>query len=378
MSVCTSQQIAVSQSIINSIQKCDIDGNFLYLPDRVNYTYGKEELASFKGFLNKYKAKWISRKQAFNLPFEALPFVKMVTETGYAPKPNPLAYHPTPKIIVDAILEHAGIRSSYDIDGLRILEPQAGSGAILDGIAEYLTDNTVLHTCELDPINQNTLLRKGYSIQAEDFLAYQPEHHYDFVLCNPPFSTKGDPLAYITHILHAISMLSPYGRLVAVVPSTFDEGDSERKAAFKELCYSNALFDLERFTGGMFDSTPVETSIIVLGGSKLSCPIIPKSLFSDYHNIFEERAHLLLANDPDMLLKRIPKLAESFSQEGLTKLVDDLIAMGNAEQSWLPESFRSYYSDIVRHELDRFSGVSIASPIQLFNSSNCEQLSLML
>ena len=100
----------------------------------------------------------------------------------------------------------------------RILEPSAGNGAILDTITEdipYVYENEIgkkyelttkarlenIYCIEMNPELQMILQQKRYRLLASDFLTYTPDHDFDLLIMNPPFS-QGD-----LHLLHAWEIL---------------------------------------------------------------------------------------------------------------------------------------------------------------------------
>ncbi len=115
-------------------------------------------------------------------------------------------YFPTPTAIVARMIEIAQLPDTP----CSILEPSAGSGAILDMVraAAPAADLVIFE-------RQNSLAEilrlKGYTLTGSDFLACE-QTRVDRVLMNPPFEKYQD----IVHIQRAFTMLKPGGRLVAI------------------------------------------------------------------------------------------------------------------------------------------------------------------
>ena len=122
-------------------------------------------------------------------------------------------YFPTPAALVERMIEAAQIPAWESAGaGLRILEPSAGSGAILDGLKkEY--GNALLHAYERHMSLRNILDLKGYTLWGDDFTEADPTANYDRVLMNPPFENGQD----IEHVRRAFAFLKPGGRLVAIM-----------------------------------------------------------------------------------------------------------------------------------------------------------------
>lgn len=98
-------------------------------------------------------------------------------------------------------------------DSDRILEPEAGTGAILRTIREVAP----LARCDAVEINAALVAHlqaafSGVNVRCGDFLEYQPENLYSKILMNPPFQHAQD----IRHIQHALTLLETGGILTAV------------------------------------------------------------------------------------------------------------------------------------------------------------------
>lgn len=119
-------------------------------------------------------------------------------------------FYPTPPALVRKMLEPF---ASHELANATILEPSAGSGAILDQIASrasYGHKTAKLYCCEQHPELSEILKGKGYRLVSTDFLAFQPQHAFNLIVMNPPFSKGAD------HVLHAWEILDS-GHLVALV-----------------------------------------------------------------------------------------------------------------------------------------------------------------
>jgi protein-L-isoaspartate O-methyltransferase len=155
---------------------------------------------------------------------------------------------PTPPEIARYVVELAGFEP-----GMTVLEPSAGTGALLDEIPKG---------CKIVAIEIDYALARGLSRRYEsrpeilvirdDFLCRSGQ--YDRIIMNPPFDHGSD----IIHIEHARELLAPGGRLVAICA----DGPRQR-AAFAEA-------DLyEPLPEGAFaaQGTGVRTAIVILEAS---------------------------------------------------------------------------------------------------------------
>lgn len=116
-------------------------------------------------------------------------------------------YFPTPAPVVDRMLAEAGIQ-----DGMRVLEPSAGKGNILDR-AQAAHPGAEFTAVELSGRLADLLEAKGYTVHRGDFMEFGEGQRFDRILMNPPFSKYQDA----EHIRHAYGLLEPGGRLVAIM-----------------------------------------------------------------------------------------------------------------------------------------------------------------
>lgn len=150
---------------------------------------------------------------------------------------------PTPPAIARYVVELAGIEP-----GMSVLEPSAGTGALLDA----LPGECAVTAVEIDYRLFERLTRayiKATMIRA-DFLGLVPRH-FDRIIMNPPFDHGSD----IRHIEHARKFLAPGGRLVAICA----DGSRQREAFAEADLY-------EPLPEGTFaaQGTGVRTAIVVL------------------------------------------------------------------------------------------------------------------
>jgi hypothetical protein len=192
--------------------------------------------------LGRLRGRWSVSAQGHVFPFapdatEAL-FAAML-DAGKCPANNPLALFYTPDAVIEELVRYdladrldwwEEYRSQFDLKPLRVLEPSAGTGAIADYIRNRWP-NVELHLVEQDPINVEVLRAKGYTVTHADFAEWQPDHEYDIVIMNPPFSVGGKDV-YQSHITKAFSHLRSGGLLAAVAPAGFQWRSDAANTAF--------------------------------------------------------------------------------------------------------------------------------------------------
>jgi len=193
--------------------------------DRADYAAVNEVLMRIGG-------KWNGSRKAHLFPFDPRPLFAAVVESGMMPAKNPLAFFPTPDAAGDKLF--AMIKEDcLPVSGARVLEPSAGQGALVDAFRRW-SESWQIDCCEMNELNRRVLESKGVNLVGENFLEYRPDHKYDLIPMNPPFSVEGDKKAWITHIEHAWSMLADEGQIVAITPK-FDFQSDKKTVAFREL-----------------------------------------------------------------------------------------------------------------------------------------------
>jgi phospholipid N-methyltransferase len=114
---------------------------------------------------------------------------------------------PTPPEIARRVVELADIQP-----GQRVLEPSAGTGALLDALPH---GGNAIVAVEINGQLVEALQRRfrGVNVHHADFLTLNGElGEFDRIVMNPPFDHGSD----IDHIRHAYAKLKPGGRLVAI------------------------------------------------------------------------------------------------------------------------------------------------------------------
>ena len=126
---------------------------------------------------------------------------------------------PTPPDLAARMVDLAGLAI-----GMRVLEPSAGTGRLLEAFPGIVPFGQVRQTAlqvvavEVNPALAARLACTGLAgtVRCADFLqcsaAAEDLGLFDAVLMNPPFAQGAD----IEHISHALTMLKPGGRLVAL------------------------------------------------------------------------------------------------------------------------------------------------------------------
>lgn len=196
--------------------------------------------------------KWNGRQKAHVFPYDPTEILRAVAASRCKPENNPLDYFPTPKRLVQEILEYTPLSwikslGASENASLHVLEPSAGAGNIVETILDLGPGyHGKTHALELDPLNAAALERlkaKGLaSITQADFLDWfpSPEFHPRIIIMNPPFSNGGNNRAYIDHIFHAWEILKTnpeerFAALIAITPKGWTYGKNKKEEDLKNL-----------------------------------------------------------------------------------------------------------------------------------------------
>lgn len=184
-----------------------------------------------------------------------------------------MGWFPSPPAVVAAVIEEAADYGRR-MEGLRVLEPSAGEGAL--ALAARKAGATV-ECVELHPVRADTLRRAGFVTCQGDFLHLKPadlDAPYDRIIMNPPF----DRGLAIAHVLHALAFLAPGGKLVAVMPAGAEFAEGRRADALRAALDRGVRTRWQDLPPGSFASagTNVNTSLLVY-----QAPATPKRTEAD-------------------------------------------------------------------------------------------------
>ena len=114
-------------------------------------------------------------------------------------------FYPTPEFLIEKLLKpyQRGYGKDLFLEG-NILEPSAGKGDIIKYLLENSRRSTnEIHAIEIVPELQSIIREidsENTALIADDFLKFEPDEFYDYIIMNPPFSNAED------HLLKAIDI----------------------------------------------------------------------------------------------------------------------------------------------------------------------------
>lgn len=158
--------------------------------------------------------KWNRKAGGHTFLLDPRPNVAGLLDNGYLTIERD-GFFQTPAAVVERMKELVTPRG-------RILEPEAGLGAIADNLGALL-DITCI---EKNEQRADALMKNGFRTLCMDFLEYSPDAgKFDTIFMNPPFEEGQE----IDHIRHAYECLAGNGEMVSVMSEgPFFRGD--RKA----------------------------------------------------------------------------------------------------------------------------------------------------
>lgn len=261
----------LSSDVIESLKRCKIEGNTLFLPPisegpLENYQQVRQALLN---------AGATYKKNTFVFKSDAQPFIDRLTNGESVNIKKEFQFFPTPDDIADYLVSLAEIQ-----DGMSVLEPSAGHGSIIEAVyrafPRYMKGPNdapcvTVDFFELMPENRQVLSKRcnsdpswgsRTSWMGDDFLNPTQQHRgYHRVIANPPFSKNQD----IDHIYQMWQHILPGGRLVSVASKHWQVSDNKKEKNFRQWLkkLKAEIIPIER---GQFkeSGTMVETCIIVI------------------------------------------------------------------------------------------------------------------
>lgn len=180
-------------------------------------------------------------------------------------------YYPTPPELVDEIVQP--YLAQFQSQNVRILEPSAGEGSILESITDFdpatkqhhgVHPNSVT-AVELQPELASVLRAKGYPTYEADFLTWTTIKRFTHIFMNPPFKDGA------RHVLHAYRFLDSGGSLVAIINANtlHNVGNNAHRQQLSKVIQESGSVEFfeHRFTSAQ-RTTDVEIAIVTLTREK--------------------------------------------------------------------------------------------------------------
>ena len=242
-----------SWSVEEILKHCTLEDNVMKLP-RVQFN--KKSYADAKKWIEEAGGSWTGGKvQGFTFPFNAERVFSILHEGKRCNLQQEFQFFATPPEVADWLVSLVGV-SADD----KILEPSAGTGAIVDAILRSCPDCNV-DCFELMPENQEQLIKKdGVNLIGEDFLQSQV-NGYTRIIANPPFSGNQD----VDHVIEMYNRLSPGGMVAAIMSKHWQFASEKKCVEFRSFLKDTDAKVLD-ISAGEFKSsgTNIPTSVVLI------------------------------------------------------------------------------------------------------------------
>lgn len=241
-------------SVEEILMHCTLENNIMKLPQ---VQFNKKSYAEAKKWIEEAGGSWQGGKvQGFTFPFNAERVFNILHEGKRCNLQQEFQFFATPPEVADWLVMLAGGVHEDE----KVLEPSAGTGAIIDAIHRSCND-LVVDCFELMPENKELLSKKSnINILGDDFTTYDLGL-YDKIIANPPFSKNQD----IRHVKRMYEHLNNGGTVAAIMSCHWKNASEKECADFREwLKDVHAKFcDIEE---GSFkqSGTGIETTAVII------------------------------------------------------------------------------------------------------------------
>lgn len=208
---------------IDILNQCTIEGTVVKLPNVQLERKLYEEVAKS---LNGIGGKWEGGKTAgFVFSADPTELLQKIAGGDNINLKKDFQFFGTPSFLAN----HMAQLIRYE-DNMRILEPSAGQGALVEALLNnWRLTPSQIDCIELMPQNRDILKQKGYTIIAEDFLTYESNNLYDAIIANPPFANNQD----IAHIEKMYRMLKKGGTLITLSSKHWTFASNSKETKFR-------------------------------------------------------------------------------------------------------------------------------------------------
>lgn len=199
----------ISDSVLNILGQCRVDGFVLYLPD---VQLSRQDYLAVNKVLETLGGKWNRKVKGHIFDYDPEETLEAVIVTGeVTDQKKEFQFFETPAELAERLCDMAELTPDSVV-----LEPSCGKGSIADAVWKRKPKR--LLGIELNPDMNRYLAEKEYETRiGQDFLTFETDERFDRIVMNPPFSKHRDA----THVQKAFDILTPGGILVAVVSICF-------------------------------------------------------------------------------------------------------------------------------------------------------------
>ena len=252
-------KITISDENKDILKQGHIEGNLYFLP---SIQLDRKKYVEINKVLELCGGKWNRAKKAhiFESEEKAKSVIEAQEKGEVVDKKKTYQFFETPEEVAKQMVELAEIK-----DGMIVLEPSAGHGAISKVIGKYVGAlDIALIQVEIDPEKCKVLeSQKMGNVLCEDFLGTFAKEYgtFDRILMNPPFARGKDA----EHILHAYeNCLKEGGRLISVASASVEFNSQKKYKKLREFIEKNGrIIKLEK-DSFKESGTNVNTVLVIL------------------------------------------------------------------------------------------------------------------
>jgi phospholipid N-methyltransferase len=242
--------ITMKDSLKEDLKSLVCEGNVAKLPtDKLN------DYAALKKALVKINGKY--KRNTFVFPIEAQKAVDELLKGETTDFKKKYQFFATPPELADRMAQDI----VFDKPEMRILEPGAGHGALIDAVLRVkpLNVELIIEFVELSDLNFDVLKGKysednGVENMAGicgDFMGMDMVGHYDLIIANPPFTKNQD----IDHIRKMYDLLAPGGRIITLSSKSWYQGSQKKQVAFRDWLDNDVAACYSELDNGVFKSS---------------------------------------------------------------------------------------------------------------------------
>jgi len=243
--------IQITQEVKDVLKQGRIEESSYFLPSLKLERY---EYVAVNKILELLGGKWNRSKKAhiFESAEKANEIFNSLSKGSVVDKKKTFQFFETPKEVVSKMIKLAGFKN-----GMRVLEPSAGHGAIL----KELPTDIELHIIEIDKEKCDVLESKGYKPTCIDFLEYKTGiGAFERIIMNPPFTRGQDA----EHILYAYKCLSENGTLVSVCSASIEYNSQKKYEKVRQLIEKNGKIIKLENNSFKESGTNINTVLVVI------------------------------------------------------------------------------------------------------------------
>lgn len=242
------------------LKHCTFNDNILRLPD---VQLNPKSYAEVKKWITEAGGKWNGGKiQGFTFDFDATRVAGILMSGKRCNLKQEFQFFSTPPALAEWLVSLSDVKPGY-----AVLEPSAGTGAIIKAIHKTCPE-VVVDAFELMPENRQTLEKMiNVSLVDEDFTHGVPRL-YDRIFANPPFARNQD----IRHARMMYDALDPNGGEMCVITSRHWVNAPEKECEQFRNWLHEVNAETHEIPNGVFDEsgTSVATMAIVIKRNKIA------------------------------------------------------------------------------------------------------------